>query len=59
MTPPHTATSSPSVKESAAKNKSKIYDEFIKELEPNRALILPENYFDFWSEDFLKKVSEL
>ena len=34
-------------------------EEFIKELEPNRALILPENYFDFWSEDFLKKVSEL
>ena len=34
-------------------------EEFIKELEPNRALILPENYFDVWSESFLQKVSEI
>lgn len=34
-------------------------EEFIKELEPKRALVLPENYFDFWSEDFLKRVSEV
>lgn len=34
-------------------------EEFIKELKPRRALILPENKFDFWSEDFLQKVSEI
>lgn len=34
-------------------------EEFIKELQPRRALILPENYFDFWSEDFLEKVAEI
>ncbi len=34
-------------------------EDFIKELQPNRALILPENYFDYWSEDFLQKVSEI
>jgi ATPase subunit of ABC transporter with duplicated ATPase domains len=33
-------------------------EDFIKELHPNRALILPENRFDFWSEDFLDRVSE-
>lgn len=34
-------------------------EEFIEELQPNRALILPENYFDLWSEDLLQKVSEI
>ncbi len=34
-------------------------EEFIKELKPNRALILPENYFDYWSEDLLEKVSQI
>lgn len=34
-------------------------EDFIKELQPNRALILPENYFDYWSEDFLEKVSQI
>ncbi len=34
-------------------------EEFIKELHPNRVLILPENIFDQWSEDFLEKVSAL
>lgn len=34
-------------------------EEFIKELEPRRALVLPENRFDFWSEDFLERVSEV
>lgn len=34
-------------------------EEFIKELKPRRALILPENYFDYWSEDLLQKVSEI
>ncbi len=34
-------------------------EEFIKELKPRRALILPENKFDFWSEDFLQRVSEV
>jgi len=34
-------------------------EEFIKELEPRRALVLPENYFDYWSEDFLDRVSEV
>lgn len=33
-------------------------EDFIKELEPSRALILPENYFDLWSEDFLERVSQ-
>jgi ATP-binding cassette, subfamily F, member 3 len=33
-------------------------EEFIKELKPNRALILPENHFDYWSEDMLERVSE-
>lgn len=33
-------------------------EEFIKELQPKRALVLPENHFDFWSEDFLERVSE-
>ncbi len=34
-------------------------EEFIKQLNPQRALLLPENYFDFWSEDFLEKVSQI
>lgn len=34
-------------------------EEFIKELHPNRALLLPENHFDFWSEDFSKHISEI
>lgn len=34
-------------------------EEFIKELEPSRALVLPENHFDYWSEDFLERVSEI
>lgn len=34
-------------------------EEFIQELQPNRALILPENYFDIWSEDLLGKVSNI
>lgn len=33
-------------------------EEFIKQLEPNRALILPENQFDLWSEEFLERVSQ-
>jgi len=32
-------------------------EDFISELKPKRALILPENYFDIWSEDFLDRVS--
>lgn len=32
-------------------------EEFIEELQPNRALILPENHFDIWSENFLERVS--
>lgn len=34
-------------------------EDFIKELKPNRALLLPENHFDFWSEDFLDRVSQV
>lgn len=34
-------------------------EEFIRELQPRRALILPENYFDFWSESLLERVSEV
>jgi ATPase subunit of ABC transporter with duplicated ATPase domains len=34
-------------------------EEFIKELEPRRALVLPENHFDYWSENFLDRVSEV
>lgn len=34
-------------------------EEFIKELEPRRALVLPENHFDYWSENFLERVSEI
>jgi len=34
-------------------------EEFIKELQPNRALLLPENFFDYWSEDFLKRVADM
>lgn len=33
-------------------------EDFIKELQPSRALILPENHFDFWSEDLLERVSQ-
>lgn len=31
--------------------------EFVKELNPSRVLILPENRFTFWSDEFLYKVS--
>ncbi len=34
-------------------------EEFIKELMPSRALLLPENYFDYWSEDFGQRISEI
>ncbi|MDD2823181.1 MAG: ABC-F family ATP-binding cassette domain-containing protein [Candidatus Daviesbacteria bacterium] len=34
-------------------------EEFIQELQPSRALILPENYFDVWSEDLLERVSSI
>jgi ATPase subunit of ABC transporter with duplicated ATPase domains len=34
-------------------------EEFIQELQPNRALLLPENKLDFWSEDFLERVGEI
>lgn len=34
-------------------------EEFIKELKPTRALLLPENHFDFWSEDFLERVLDV
>jgi ATP-binding cassette subfamily F protein 3 len=34
-------------------------EDFIKELQPRRALLLPENYFDYWSEDFLERVGEV
>lgn len=33
-------------------------EDFIKELKPRRALILPENYFNVWSEDLLERVSQ-
>lgn len=33
-------------------------EDFIKELKPSRALILPENHFDLWSEDLLERVSQ-
>ncbi len=32
---------------------------FIAELIPSRALLLPDNYLDIWSENFLNKVSEI
>ena len=32
-------------------------EEFIKDLNPSRALILPENRFVFWSDDLLEKIS--
>ncbi len=34
-------------------------EDFIRELRPNRVLLLPENRFDYWSEDFLERVSEI
>lgn len=34
-------------------------EEFIKELEPRRALVLPENHFDYWSENFLERVADI
>lgn len=34
-------------------------EDFIKELNPSRALLLPENYFDYWSEDFHERISEV
>lgn len=33
-------------------------EDFISELKPSRALILPENYFNVWSEDLLERVSQ-
>ncbi len=34
-------------------------EEFINELNPAKALVLPENHFDVWSDNFLEKVSEM
>ncbi len=34
-------------------------EEFIKELAPRRAILLPEQYIDFWSDDYLERVSEI
>jgi ATP-binding cassette subfamily F protein 3 len=34
-------------------------EEFIRELEPNRALVLPENRVEYWSDDLLEKVAEV
>ncbi len=34
-------------------------EDFIKDLKPNRVLVLPENRFDLWSEDFLERISEV
>ena len=32
-------------------------EEFVKELEPEKVLILPENRFTFWSDEFLDRVN--
>ncbi|MDO8429573.1 MAG: ABC-F family ATP-binding cassette domain-containing protein [Candidatus Daviesbacteria bacterium] len=34
-------------------------EEFIKELQPDKALILPENKFDVWYPEFLEKINEV
>ncbi len=34
-------------------------EDFIKDLKLNRVLVLPENRFDLWSEDFLERISEV
>ena len=34
-------------------------EDFIKELQPNKALILPDNTFDFWRPEMLDKVSDV
>lgn len=34
-------------------------EEFIQELSPRRALLLPENVIDFWSDEILDKVSQI
>lgn len=34
-------------------------EEFIKELKPNRALFLPEEKVDFWSDSYLEKIYEI
>lgn len=34
-------------------------EEFIKELNPDKALILPENKFDFWRPEMLDRVTEI
>ncbi len=34
-------------------------EEFMKELAPNKALILPENLFDYWRPEMLDKISQV
>lgn len=34
-------------------------EEFIKELAPNKALILPDNLFDYWRPEMLDKISQV
>lgn len=34
-------------------------EEFIRELDPKRAILLPEQEIDFWSEDYLELVSDV
>lgn len=34
-------------------------EEFVQELEPHRALLLPENRVEYWSEELLERVGEL
>ncbi len=34
-------------------------EEFINELKPNRVLTLPENKIDYWTFEFMEKVSEV
>ena len=34
-------------------------DEFIAELKPDKALILPENRFDVWKNEYLETVTEI
>jgi len=33
-------------------------EEFIKELNPNKAFLMPEGKMDFWSDEFLARVEE-
>jgi len=34
-------------------------EEFIKELNPNKAFLMPEGKMDFWNDEFLEKVEEI